>query len=541
MSPSYSNRAILVMAMAAVSLSAPAALAAEQTGRTEIKPRWNRFSEQDDIEIGKKAAAEAEQKLKLINDPTVLAYVREIGGKLVAKAHGPQFPYTFKVVDDSSLNAFALPGGPVYLNRGILETARNDGEVAGVLAHEVSHAVLRHGTANMSKGSVAQTGLGVLGGLLGTLGPTKAYAGLITQAGGYGLNMVFLKYSRDAETEADVNGAQILARSGFNPEDMVAFFETLDKVTKADHSKTANWFSDHPTPDRRIERIEQEAAFLKMKPMRTEMTTGLAPVQVALGKTPAPTASSGAGSAKALAGGNTPSSGGAAGSAAAGSAAGGRAGAGQGAAGQAAASQSPGAMPAPVKASAPMKVTVDPPAKDMQVYTSTAGAYRVTYPANWKVHESKTAATIAPAAGTPDVAGHPEVVYGAIVNVYTNFGNDEAKKEKDEEGDDQTASEQLDEAFGDLRAQVLAASPHLTKVKGSGHAFRAEDRGRRGFVFTGTNPRTGIAEQVTIVARQLKDKRIVYFLFVTPQADAAAYDPTLKVMMESLKGPGQKG
>jgi len=102
------------------------------------------------------------------------------------------------------------------------------------------------------------------------------------------------------------------------------------------------------------------------------------------------------------------------------------------------------------------------------------------------------------------------------------------------------AGERLDEAFGDLRAQVLSASPHLTKVKGSGRAFRAPDNRRRGFVFTGTNPRTGIAEQVTIVARQLKDQRIVYFLFVTPQAEAASYDATLHAMMESLKGPGQK-
>jgi len=503
---SASARAALVVA-ASLAIVFGARAAAPASGPTKIEPRWNRFSEQDDIEIGKKSAVEAEKKLKLVNDPTVLAYVREIGGRLVAKAHGPNYPYTFKVVDDKVLNAFALPGGPIYLNRGVLESARNDGEVAGVLAHEISHVVLRHGTANASKASVAQTGLGILGGLLGSVGATKSYAGLIQQVGGFGLNVAFLKYSRDAETEADVNGVQILSRAGFNPEDMIGFFETLEKVSKSDNSKTANWFSDHPTPDRRIERIQQEAALLQVKPMRTQLTAGLAPVQSALGLKPSAGAT--AGSAGTLAG----------------------------------AVKTPPPPPAPVQASAPLKVTVAAPAKDMKVYTSATGGYRVAYPSNWTVHEGgKTAATIAPQAGTPEISGHPEVVYGAIVNVYSNFGNDAAKKEKD---DDETAAEsageQLDAAFGDLRAQVLSASPYLTKVKGSGRTFRTEDGHRRGFLFTGTNPRTGIAEQVTIVARQLKDGRVVYFLFVTPQSEAAAYDATLHQMMDSLKGPGQKG
>jgi len=141
------------------------------------------------------------------------------------------------------------------------------------------------------------------------------------------------------------------------------------------------------------------------------------------------------------------------------------------------------------------------------------GGYRVAYPSNWTVHEGgKTAATIAPQAGTPEISGHPEVVYGAIVNVYSNFGNDAAKKEKD---DDETAAEsageQLDAAFGDLRAQVLSASPYLTKVKGSGRTFRTEDGHRRGFLFTGTNPHRDLG---------------------------AGH---LHQMMDSLNGPGVKG
>src|SRR6185436_2729560 len=133
--------------------------------QTQVEPHWNTFSEEQDIEIGRQSAVEAEKKLPLINDPRIVTYVESLGKTLVAKSRGPNFPYTFKVVDSSEINAFALPGGPIYINRGILESARNDGEVAGVLAHEISHVVLRHGTANVSKQQLAQTGFGLLGGL----------------------------------------------------------------------------------------------------------------------------------------------------------------------------------------------------------------------------------------------------------------------------------------------------------------------------------------------------------------------------------------
>src|SRR5207237_2636000 len=124
------------------------------------------------------------------------------------------------------------------------------------------------------------------------------------------------------------------------------------------------------------------------------------------------------------------------------------------------------------------------------------GGHRLSYPANWTVRtDGKTAATIAPTSGTPDVGGHPEVVYGAMVNEYRNFGNDAAKNAKDD--DDRDAGEpvgtRLDAAFGDLREQVLTASPHLSRVKGAGKDLRSPDHRRRGLVFTGTHPPTGTA------------------------------------------------
>ena len=135
--------------------------------QTQIKSGYNMFSPEQDVQIGRESAAEAERQLPILSDREVESYVNSLGRKLAANAGGPNFPYTFKVVNASDINAFALPGGPIYLNRGILDNARNEGEVAGVLAHEIAHVALRHGTHQASKAYAAQAGLSIIGGLLG--------------------------------------------------------------------------------------------------------------------------------------------------------------------------------------------------------------------------------------------------------------------------------------------------------------------------------------------------------------------------------------
>src|SRR5438034_8495895 len=223
--------------------------------QTNIKPGFNLFSPSDDVQIGQQSAAEAQQQLPLLNDSQVNGYLNQIGQRLAANAGGPQFQYQFRVVNASDINAFALPGGYIYVNRGVLEQARNEGEVAGVLAHEISHVALRHGTHQASKAYLAQAGISILGGILGgKVG--QGTAQVINAVGGIGLNALFLKYSRDLETQADVRGSQILAASGYSPVDMVNFFKTLENVDK---SRKTNWLSDHPAPPDRLQRIEQEA------------------------------------------------------------------------------------------------------------------------------------------------------------------------------------------------------------------------------------------------------------------------------------------
>src|SRR5437867_6309369 len=249
--------------------------AAMAQAQTKIKSGFNLFSADQDVEVGQQSAAEAERQLPILSDSQVNAYVNQIGQRLALNAGGPQFQYRFRVVNASDINAFALPGGFIYVNRGVIDNARNEGEVAGVVAHEISHVALRHGTHQASKAYLAQAGIGILGGILGgKVG--EGTAQIINAVGGLGLNALFLKYSRDIETQADVRGSQILAASGYSPQDMIGFFQTLEKV---DSSRKTNFLSDHPAPPDRIARIQKEAQLLRVSLTPTTNVAQLRTIQ----------------------------------------------------------------------------------------------------------------------------------------------------------------------------------------------------------------------------------------------------------------------
>src|SRR5688500_5417275 len=230
-----------------------ALLAPVSFAQTKVETGFNMFSPEQDVEIGRQSAAQAEQQPPIVTTDRVNDLVNRIGERLAAQASGPKFDYRFRVVNASDLNAFALPGGYIYLNRGIIEAAKNEGEVAGVLAHEIAHVALRHGTNNASKAYATQAGLSILGGLLGgEIGGGQNTAQIINAVGGFGMNVLFLKYTREAEKNADLLGAQILAKSGYNPQDMVSFFETLARTDKSKRPPT--WLSSHPAPAARARR-----------------------------------------------------------------------------------------------------------------------------------------------------------------------------------------------------------------------------------------------------------------------------------------------
>jgi predicted Zn-dependent protease len=177
-------------------------------------------------------------------------YLDALGQKLAAQAPGYKYPYQYRCVNDENINAFALPGGFIYIDRGVIEAADNEAQLAGVMAHETSHVALRHGTNQASKAEAWRIPLGVLGAA-GGLG------GLLAQLGGeFTLNSIVLKYSREDETQADVLGTQILYDSGYDPRALAQFFEKIEAESKG--KEPVQFFSDHPNPGNRTGRVNEE-------------------------------------------------------------------------------------------------------------------------------------------------------------------------------------------------------------------------------------------------------------------------------------------
>jgi predicted Zn-dependent protease len=162
-----------------------------------FEPGFNLFTPEQDVELGRRSAAEIAQQVPLLQDEQTLSYVRQLGARLAERAPGHKFPYQFNVIATGDINAFALPGGFVFVNAGAIMAARNEGELAGVIAHEITHVALRHGTNQASKAYVAQRGIGILEKVFG--GRDSDLGGLIGSVGGTGANVLFLRFGRAAE------------------------------------------------------------------------------------------------------------------------------------------------------------------------------------------------------------------------------------------------------------------------------------------------------------------------------------------------------
>ena len=250
-------------------------------GQTPIKAPNNRYKPQEDVQAGRQAASQVEQQMPILRDDEVTDYVQRIGQRLASaipsQFQHPEFRYTFKVVNAMDINAFALPGGPMYVNRGMIEAARTEGEMAGVMAHEISHVALRHGTAQATKAGSPKAQLpaiiGAIGGAIlgGTIGDVAAQAG---QIGSYAY---ITKYSREYETQADILGAQIMARAGYDPRDLANMFRTIERESGGRGGP--EWLSTHPNPGNRYERINQEAALLRVDRNPTQETAQFSRIQ----------------------------------------------------------------------------------------------------------------------------------------------------------------------------------------------------------------------------------------------------------------------
>ncbi|HSE96675.1 MAG TPA: M48 family metallopeptidase [Blastocatellia bacterium] len=233
----------LIVLLLALSLAAPAA------AQTKLKPGMNFFSLRDDIEIGRRSAYEIDRRYRTHHDPRL----DRIGRRLAARSTMPGLPWRFRVIERRDVNAFALPGGYIYVTSGLLRAARSEHEIAGVLAHEVTHVTLRHGTNQASRAMLAQMPLQLIGGLMG-----RGVGSMLTQLGiGFGLNALFLRYSRGAETQADVGAVQLMNRAGYDPRGLSSFLGSLKERGGSE------FFSDHPNPSNRVGRVEKEIRMLR--------------------------------------------------------------------------------------------------------------------------------------------------------------------------------------------------------------------------------------------------------------------------------------
>jgi len=230
-------------------------------GNRSVGKGVNFYSLEHEIALGKQLAQEVERSSKLIDDPVVTEYVNRVGQNLVRNSDA-QVPFTIKVIDSDEVNAFALPGGFFYVNSGLILRAQEESELAGVMAHEISHVTARHGTKQATKGELMQ-----IGAMAAMIFVPYGWAGYgIYEGMNLAIPLTFLKFSRDAEKEADFLGIQYMYKAGYDPNSYVTFFERIQADEKHRPGTISKVFSTHPpTPDRIGEAQKEIARILPEK------------------------------------------------------------------------------------------------------------------------------------------------------------------------------------------------------------------------------------------------------------------------------------
>jgi len=442
--------------------------------QTKISYHSNKYKPTDDVKVGRQAANEVEQQMPILRDAEATNFVSRVDQRLVnsipAEFQHPEFQYYFKIVNARDINAFALPGGPMFVNRGMIQAARNEGEMAGVMAHELSHVALRHGTAQASK---AQK-YGLLAGILGIGGQILGGpAGAAAQIAGQGVGVYFLKFSREYETEADILGAQIMARAGYDPHDLANMFQTIERQSGGGGG---GFLSDHPSPANRYARINQEAQYLRVSdPIRSTgefervqsrlrgMGTASTMAEIAKGGTRYPTGENT---------GNYPTN-------------------------------------------AP-RGSVSLPSTRYQNYSTLGGLVRVSVPSNWRELGSSNSVWYA-----------PEGAYGQYQNqvVYTHGVN---------LGLGQTQSRNLQQATNELLQSLGVGNGNLQQRS---NLQRATIAGRTGLTTTlsNANEATGQTETIVVMTTQLRSGELFYLIAVAPSNESGRYQTAFSNILRSIQ------
>jgi hypothetical protein len=439
--------------------------------QTPVTPPDNRYSLEQDVELGQEAAAEARQQLPILRDDSVTSFVDDIGRRLIdgipSELRHSQFRYTFDVVNVRDINAFALPGGPMFVNRGMIEAAKNEGEVAGVMAHELSHVVLRHGTAQASAATKYQIGE-IVGAVVGAIVGGRT-GNIIAQGTSFGLGTAFLRYGREYERQADLLGAQIMARVGYDPRDMANMFRTIESKSG---SGGPEWLSSHPNPGNRYEAITKEAASLRVTdPIRESQRFAQAQQRLrslpkaptteeALRKNPRTTRNDG----------STP----------------------RGTTGR-------------------VTGRVEPPSTRYREYDE-GGLFRISVPDNWNEMPGSTTVTFA-----------PEGAYGQ--GIFTHGV---------EVGTTRYETHDVQEATRELIDSLRQNNPNLRQSSNTTRATISGRRGLQ-TTLSNISDATNEREQIHLVTVPMDDRNLFYVIAVAPADEASTYRPTFQRVLNSIE------
>ncbi len=439
--------------------------------QTVIKLPKNKYTPEQDVQLGKEAAAEVRQQYPIINDKRIQDYLTMLGDRLVAVApaefNKPVYQYSFTPVNLKEINAFALPGGPMFVHRGMFDAAAAEGEVVGVMAHELSHVLLRHGTANATKASnpwlqigqmAGQIGGGILGGAVGSA---------VAQGSQFGLGTLLLRYSRDYEKQADLLGAQIMAKAGYDPRQLAHMFQTIQKESGG--AGNPQWMSSHPDPGNRTQYITAEAASLKIASPAD--SSQFEPMRKVFASLPPAKSMSELGKAKSS-GGET--------------------------------SEAVGTPGQPV------------PRPSAQFQNINGGkVFQASVPDNWTTLAAKSSIKVVPQNGYGPMNGQTVFSHGI------------------EFGVTQASTRDLQAATKAWLQAVAQSNPEL-KLAGNQQAAKISQRSALTTPLVNPSPLGG-QERVVVTTTFLSDGSLFYYLTIVPEKDAANFEDAFRRIGESIR------
>jgi Zn-dependent protease with chaperone function len=459
--------------LVAASLAAFVATAAAQTPVAAPK---NKYSPADDVKLGREASQQVDKEMPVMRDSQVNSYLESIGRRLTdnipAQFRHPEFRYSFTGVNLRDINAFALPGGPMYINRGMIEKARTEGEVAGVMAHELSHVALRHGTAQATKATPYAIGQ-MAGQILGAIiGGNKGQ--IIAQGSQFGIGTYFMKFSREYEKQADLLGSQIMAAAGYDPRDMANVFRTIERESGPGGPQ---WMSDHPNPGNRYDYITKEAQMLRVANAQRD-SAQFRSAQAYLRTLPqAPTTEQWARTHQT----NQPTG-----------TSGGR----------------PDARPSAAG-------NIPRPDTRYQSYNE-GNLFRVSVPSNWREMSSNNNVTFAPEGAYGSMNGNSVFTHGVEIGVNRN-----------ESHDLQTATDELLQA-------LRQSNPQLNVSRGYDRGSIGGRQGVHTSA-TNVSDVTGGQEIIDVFTTQLADGSLFYVIGVAPREDYNAYSNVFRNVVRSIQ------